>query len=127
MSKQVKWRSAPKGRDYDGARNYLTLLGSESEADRLVRHLKQAAPIERAPKDLLRAAALPLLPVDDPRVRQDLKHVDAGKALAPILLVRGDLKNSRHLVVADGYHRICASYHIDEDRPVPCRIVDLES
>jgi len=47
--------------------------------------------------------------------------------LAPILLVRGGLKDSRHLVVADGSHRICASYHIDEDRPVPCRIVDLEN
>jgi hypothetical protein len=25
--------------------------------------------------------------------------------------------------VADGYHRICASHHIDEDADVPCRLV----
>jgi hypothetical protein len=28
------------------------------------------------------------------------------------------------LTVADGYHRICASYHLDEDTDIPCRIVD---
>ena len=26
------------------------------------------------------------------------------------------------LTVADGYHRICASYHLDEDADIPCRI-----
>ena len=29
------------------------------------------------------------------------------------------------VVVADGYHRICASYHIDEDADIRCRLVDL--
>jgi len=29
------------------------------------------------------------------------------------------------LIVADGYHRICASYHLDEDADIPCRITDL--
>jgi len=29
------------------------------------------------------------------------------------------------LIVADGYHRICASYHLDEDADIPCRLVDL--
>ena len=26
------------------------------------------------------------------------------------------------LWVADGYHRVCASYHLDEKTPVPCRM-----
>jgi hypothetical protein len=26
------------------------------------------------------------------------------------------------LTVADGFHRICASYHLDEDADIPCRI-----
>lgn len=125
MSKKVKWRSVPKGKDFEGAKNFLTLLCSEDDADRLIKRLEQAGSIERAPKDLLRAAALPLLSEDDPHVGQDLKDIRAGKSLPPVLLVRGDLKNSRHLIVADGYHRICASYHLDEDRPVSCRIVDL--
>jgi hypothetical protein len=25
--------------------------------------------------------------------------------------------------IADGYHRICASYHVDENTEIPCRIV----
>jgi hypothetical protein len=26
------------------------------------------------------------------------------------------------LQIADGYHRICASYHLDEDADIPCRM-----
>jgi hypothetical protein len=26
------------------------------------------------------------------------------------------------LTIADGFHRICASYHLDEDADIPCRI-----
>jgi hypothetical protein len=27
--------------------------------------------------------------------------------------------------VADGYHRICASYYLDENTDIPCRLVDV--
>lgn len=47
-----------------------------------------------------------------------------GEHFAPVLLVRGDLLAGRPLVVADGYHRICASYHVNEDTAIPCRIAD---
>ena len=26
--------------------------------------------------------------------------------------------------IADGYHRVCASYHIDENTDIPCHVVD---
>jgi hypothetical protein len=43
-----------------------------------------------------------------------------------VLLVRGRLGAAEvPLTVADGYHRICASYHLNEDADIPCRIVDL--
>jgi hypothetical protein len=29
------------------------------------------------------------------------------------------------LIIADGYHRICASYNLDEDADIPCRMVDI--
>jgi hypothetical protein len=29
------------------------------------------------------------------------------------------------LHIADGYHRVCASYYLDEDTDIPCRIVGL--
>jgi hypothetical protein len=76
--------------------------------------------------DLLRASALPLLPPNDPEVVKDLKKVRKGKKLSPVLLVRGVL-GEQALTVADGYHRICASYHLNEDSTIPCRMVDLPS
>jgi len=47
---------------------------------------------------------------------------------SPVLLVRGRLGATEvPLTIADGYHRICASYHLNEDADIPCRIVDLTS
>jgi hypothetical protein len=57
---------------------------------------------------------------DDPEVAKDLRRAARGEALSPVLLVRG----AAPLVVADGYHRICASYHFAEDADVLCRLVD---
>ena len=39
------------------------------------------------------------------------------------LLVRGDAGRDVPLTVADGYHRICASWYRDENIPIACRIV----
>ena len=62
----------------------------------------------------LRAANLPLLPSDELHVSDDLKRIQKGKPLAPVLLVRGDLASGLPLIVADGYHRICAIVYFDE-------------
>jgi hypothetical protein len=37
--------------------------------------------------------------------------------------VRCHLDKDLPLTIADGYHRVCASYHLDEDADVPCRLV----
>jgi hypothetical protein len=58
------------------------------------------------------------LGADDSEVAADLEKVKAGQRLSPVLLVQGT-----PLWVADGYHRICSSYHIDEKAQVPCRII----
>jgi hypothetical protein len=71
-----------------------------------------------AAKDILRAASLPLLASDDSEVAADLEKVKNGDKLSPVLLIQGAPQ-----MVADGYHRICASYHLDEKTEVPCRIV----
>src|SRR5205807_386628 len=81
----------------------------------------------RKAKDLLRASALPLLPEDNEHVAKDLAKVALGKPLSPVLVVRGSLAAGRPLTVADGYHRICASYHLDENADIPCRLVDPPS
>jgi len=125
MSKAIKWKSSPKGKDYDGVRSFLTLLCSDSDAKKLIGHLKKAKPIEHAGKDILRAAQLPALSSEDPHVSKDLKDIQKGKALAPVLLILGELRKAHSLVIADGYHRVCASYIVDESSPISCRLVDL--
>jgi len=46
---------------------------------------------------------------------------EAEDYLSPILLLRG---NEGHpLIVAAGYHRVCASYWIDENTDIPCILV----
>jgi hypothetical protein len=70
-----------------------------------------------AAKDILRAAGLPLLAADDPEVAADLEKVRFGTKLCPVRPVYGD-----PLWIADGYHRVCASYHLSEKVLVPCRI-----
>jgi hypothetical protein len=86
------------------------------------------APIERHPaKDVLRSARLDLLPAVDASVARDLAKVKAGDQLSPVLIVRGDARRGIRAVIADGYHRVCASYHLSENEQIPCRIIDYPS
>jgi hypothetical protein len=92
-------------------------------ADQLVRRLRAAPIVHRKAKDLLRASALPSLAADNVHVAKDIAKVKGGELLSPVLLVQGQLDAGIPLTVADGYHRICASYHLAEDAVIPCRIV----
>ena len=40
--------------------------------------------------------------------------------LSPLLLIRNP--NQGPVVIADGYHRLCAIYSFDEDAVIPCKI-----
>jgi hypothetical protein len=113
------WKDEPDKQDYPSARSYLSLLVDPAQAKKITKALASERKITLyKAKDLLRASNLPLLPIDDPEVSMDLARVKAGTKLSPVLLVRGDPP-----WVADGDHRICASYHIDEDAEIFCRIV----
>jgi hypothetical protein len=125
MATKERWTEDPAPHDYPAAIDYLSLLVGDARARAVVRRLGAAPVIRRKAKDLLRASRLVLLPVDDPEVVKDLKKVRKGARLSPVLLVRGQLDADVPLTVADGYHRICASYHLDEDSDIPCRMVDL--
>ncbi len=127
MSSKPKelWKTEPPAHDFDAAADYLSLLFDATTIRRIVRRLRTAAPTTKKAKDLLRASGLPLLPADDKELVKDLKKVKKGEQLSPVLLVRGGLYHDRLLTVADGYHRICASYHIDEDADIPCHVADL--
>jgi len=127
-SKEVRpehWKDEPDEHDFPAATDYLTLLFPEQSAAALVDELTGAGKIDRKAKDLLRASRLPLLATDNPHVAADLRKVSAGQRLSPVLLVRGQATKGLPLLVADGYHRICASYHLDEDADIPCRLIEL--
>ena len=112
------WKEEPEEHDFPAALDYLSLLVPFADAGERVRELRESQTYTRKAKDLLRASGLPALPADNKHVAKDLKKIDDGEKLSPVLIVRG-----QPLVIADGYHRICASYHLDENTEIPCRIV----
>jgi hypothetical protein len=123
---QVKWESAPDAQDYPAASAYLSLLVADPVLrDDLVAALQSAPIVHYKAKDLLRASQLPLLPADNAHVAADLQKVRKRHPLSPILLVRGDLVRGFPLQIADGYHRVCASYYVMENTDIPCRLIDL--
>lgn len=119
------WKERPEKHDYPAALNYMTLVLEESTARKIVTGLRSAPTLHKKAKDLLRASSLPLLPRDNPHVADDLKKIKKGEPLSPVLLVRGDAAMDVPLLVADGYHRICASWYKDENVLIPCRMVNL--
>ena len=121
----VRWKDEPDQHDYPAAASYLALIADPVTAGRLVEGLR-GAPVEHyKAKDILRASGLPDLPLDNVHVAKDVVKIKADKALSPVLLVRGDIHRGNPLQIADGYHRVCASYHLDEDTDIPCRIIGL--
>jgi hypothetical protein len=121
------WKDDPDEHDYPAAADYLSLLMGEEKVRAAVGGLREAVITRRKAKDLLRASRLALLLPENAHVALDLEKVRRGEHLSPILLLRGDLCSDVPLTVADGYHRICASYHIDENADIPCRIAETPS
>lgn len=123
---RVDWKSEPDAHDYPAAAAYLSLLVEDDDTvTHLVAALGESPVVHYKAKDILRAAQLLLLPAADPHVASDLRRIRKGKQLSPVLLVRGDLTRGFPLQVADGYHRLCASYRTAEDTDIPCRLVAL--
>jgi len=118
------WKTEPDDHDYPAASSYLSLVAPAADVAGVVDALRAAPMAHYKAKDLLRASELVLLPADNAHVARDLDKVKAGNMLSPVLLVRGDASKGIPLVIADGYHRVCASYHLDENADIPCHIVD---
>jgi hypothetical protein len=118
------WTVEPEDHDYPAAASYLSLLAPQESVERVIEALKKAEVIGFKAKDVIRAARLPMLEAENPHVERDLKKIKEGKALSPILLVRGSGERGIHLVIADGYHRACAVYCNSEDEEIKAKIVD---
>jgi hypothetical protein len=119
------WKKEPDKHDYPAAANFLSLIADEAVVADLVARLKKAPVTMHQAKDLLRAAQLVLLPSSDKHVAADLHKIVNGTKLSPVLLVRGGIEHGLPLTIADGYHRVCASYYTADDANIPARLVDL--
>jgi hypothetical protein len=117
----IRWLDQPKAANYPAALSYLSLIFDPKTAAKYVKRL-QAAPVTTfKSKDIFRASGLPLLGVSNHFVEKDRRKILDGEKISPILLVR-DTPNGR-VIVADGYHRLCSVYGLDEEAPIPCKIV----
>jgi hypothetical protein len=122
MSKkaEIKWLSEPAENDYSGALSYLSLLYDEKTATLYVNKLKRASILEIKARDLFRASGLSLLGISNAHVEKDQKKIQSGRELSPLLLVRDSVNGK--VIIADGYHRLCAVYSYNEDAVIPCKI-----
>jgi hypothetical protein len=120
---RAQWQARPTSDDFTAALSYLTLQFRASTARGLVSRAHAIKATDHIAKDILRASNLPLLPIDERHVAENLKRIHKGKTLSPIILIQGDLTRGLPFVIADGYHRMCAACHADEDAPVRAILV----
>jgi hypothetical protein len=118
---ELKWRKEPEGHDYPAAHSYLRLLYPKPVATSCVKRLKRAPVRVFKAKDIFRASGLSLLGISNSHVEKDRAKIRSRQTLSPLLLVR--MTDHGKVIIADGYHRLCAVYAFDEDALIPCKIV----
>jgi len=117
----IKWLNAPEDHDYPAALSYLSLLFPGQTTTNYVTKLKRAPVSNFKAKDIFRASRLSLLGISNSHVDKDQQKIKSGIKLSPLLLVRDPANGI--VIIADGYHRLCAVYACDEDAIIPCKIV----
>jgi hypothetical protein len=116
---KIEWLDEPEHHDYPAALSYLCLHFPLEHAGQIVHDLRAAGMTEFKAKDIIRASGLTPLGVSNSHVEHNRQKLHDGKKLSPVLLVRVGEK----VLIADGYHRVCTVFGIDEDAVVPAKIV----
>ena len=119
--REIKWLSEEEEHDYPAAESYLSLIYAEDRVAEMMARLRKAPIMQFKAKDIFRASQLSLLGVSNSHVEKDRKKIRKGVNLSPLLLLR-DERNGK-VVIADGYHRLCAVYESDEDAWIKCKII----
>ncbi len=120
-SYDITWLPEVEEHDYPAAGSYLSLIFDTESVTTLVDQLQAASISMFKAKDIFRASSLSLLGVSNSHVKKDQKKIRLNKALSPLLLVRD--QTNKKVIIADGYHRLCAVYSFNEDALIPCKIV----
>lgn len=118
---KITWLPEPEKHDYPAAAAYLSLIFDEARTKQFVGKLKKTEVVHHKAKDIFRASSLSLLGVSNKHLKKDIKKIRNNISLSPLLLVR-NAENGK-VIIADGYHRLCAVYSFEEDAFIPCKIV----
>jgi hypothetical protein len=121
QSRGVQWLEDANKEDYEAAAHYLSLLDDPKNVDKVVAAMKAASITEFKATDLLRAAQLAVPKADDRPTREQIKRIKHGEPVSPVLLVR--VTALKRVIIADGFHRVCAAYRIDPDVILHCKLV----
>lgn len=121
IQKRSKWLPDVEEHNYTAAESYLTLLFNERDVAQMIIRLKSAVIVQFKAKDIFMASQRSLLGISNSRVENDRKKIRKGKELSPLLLVRDEAHGN--VVIADGYHRLCAIYGFNEDIWIKCKII----
>ena len=117
----ILWLTDIEEHDYPAADSYLGLIYNTDRVAEMIGRLKNSPIVKYKAKDILRASQLSLLGISNSHVEKDIGKIKEGKMLSPIMLVRDE--NIAKVLIADGYHRLCAVYGLDEDAWIPCKII----
>jgi len=116
----ITWQDDAPPSDYEAAGHYLSLVDVQKNIDKALADLKAGAIVEYKATDLLRAAQLAVPKADDRPTREQIKKIKRGEPVSPVLLVR--VPALKKVIIADGFHRICAAYRIDPDVVLHCKL-----
>ena len=120
-AKDLRWLPDVEEHDYPAAESYLSLLYNTQRVAEMIAKFRVAPIVQYKAKDIFRASQLSLLGVSNLHVEKDRKKIEKEISLSPLLILR-DEEHAR-VVIADGYHRLCAIYEFDEDAWIRCKIV----
>ena len=120
QTSSITWQDDANPADYEAAGHYLALVDNQKNIDKTLADLKAGTIVEYKATDLLRAAQLIVPKADDRPTREQIKKIKHGEPVSPVLLVR--VPALRKVIVADGFHRICAAYRIDPDVVLHCKL-----
>ncbi|NCN23276.1 MAG: hypothetical protein COZ20_00215 [Gallionellales bacterium CG_4_10_14_3_um_filter_54_96] len=117
----IQWLSDVEEHNYPAAVSYLSIIYTEDKVAEMIVKLRSTPVVQFKAKDIFRASRLPLMGVSNLHVEKDRDKISKGRGLSPLLLLR-DTQNGK-VVIADGYHRLCAIYEFNEDALIHCKII----
>jgi hypothetical protein len=123
-SHPTPWLAQPDSHVFPAVTPNRSLVFDAPLATKLVKWLTMAAVACCTTKDLFRAWRLSLLGGNIAPVANDLRTLAGGGKRSQLLLVRDPVNTT--VMIAAGYHRLCAVFEPDRDTPSHTRSADCQ-